>query len=89
MPHAHLIRLQMFVQHPLTQLCVGLILFGTGMTEIVDDLISTRQSFKIGVHHGVVVLGLMQVLQNIPPLIDGLERWLDSVEKKDEKSRGD
>ena len=82
MQRAHLIRLRRFVQNPLTQLCVGLILVGTGTAEVVEDIINTHRTFRIGVHHGVIIFGLMQVLQSIPPLVDGIDRWMSAVETK-------
>ncbi len=83
MLHRHLVRLRHFVRNPLTQLVVGLILVGSGIAEVVYDLANTDKTWQIGVHHGVIVFGLLQVLQNIPPMVDGIERWIEAIETKD------
>lgn len=83
MRHPRLMRLRLFVQNPLTQLASGLILMGTGMAEVVEDLASTARTWRVGAHHGVIIFGLLQVLQNIPPVVDGLERWFRATETDD------
>ena len=80
MRHPSFVRLRHFVQHPLTKLVVGLILVGTGTAEVIADLVATDRSWRIGAHHGVLVLGLMQVLQNIPLLVDGMTRWFEATD---------
>jgi hypothetical protein len=86
MRHAGLTRLRLFIRDPLTQLVVGLILVGTGTADVIHDILSTKQSWRIGVHHGVIVLGLMQILQNVPQMVEGFERWFEAVEVKDTKN---
>lgn len=80
MRHPRLMRLRLFVQNPLTQLISGLILMGTGLAEVVEDLASTARTWRVGAHHGVIVFGLLQVLQNIPLVVDGMERWFRAME---------
>jgi len=76
-------RLRLFVQNPLTQLISGLILVGTGLAEVIEDLASTARTWRIGAHHGVIIFGLLQVLQNIPLVVDGMERWFRATESDD------
>lgn len=83
MRHPALVRLRRFVEHPLTQLVVGVVLAGTGMVEAIGDLAATDRRWRIGVHHGVILLGLLQVLQNLPLVVEGLERWFDATDASD------
>ena len=67
-------KLKAFVKHPMTQLVTGLVMVITGLSEVREDFINAEHSFRLGVHHGVLLFGLMQVLGSLPELVDGLER---------------
>jgi hypothetical protein len=78
--------LKTVVKHPSTQLVCGLILFLSGMAEIGYDFFSAERTFRLGVHHGVALFGLVQMLGSLPDLVDGLERsfrvWEQPQEQK-------
>jgi hypothetical protein len=84
-------RLKAFVDHPITHLLVGLALVTTGGLEIYRDVIDESQRFRIGAHHGIVILGVAQVLAALPDVVVGVERWLRAAEialaKEREKAR--
>jgi len=73
-------RLKAFVDHPLTLLLVGLGLIMTGVTEIYGDVMDESRRFRVGAHHGIVILGLTQALSALPPVVHGIERWLRAAE---------
>ena len=56
-------RLKVIVDHPVTHLLVGLALMTTGCMQIYDDLVGDSQQFRVGVHHGIVLLGVIKRCQ--------------------------
>ena len=77
--------LKAFVKHPATQLVTGLILLISGGTEVVLDFISAEHSFRLGVHHGVAVFGLIQMLGSLPELLEGIDRSVEAIDKRREE----
>ena len=78
-------KLKAVVKHPVTQLATGLILLISGGWEVVLDFMSAEHSFQLGVHHGVAVFGLIQVLGSLPELLEGLDRSVEAIEKRREE----
>lgn len=76
--------LKAFVKHPTTQFVTGLILLISGGWEIVLDFMTAERSFHLGVHHGVAVFGLIQVLGSLPDLVQGIDQSFQAVEKHHE-----
>jgi hypothetical protein len=74
--------LQRFVKHPATQLATGLILLVSGGWEVVLDFLSAEHSFRLGVHHGVALFGLIQILGSLPELVEGIDRSFEAIEKR-------
>jgi hypothetical protein len=72
--------LKAFVDHPTTRLLVGLALVLTGLTEICRDIIDESRQFRVGIHHGVFILGLAQTLSALPDVVLGIEKWLLAAE---------
>jgi hypothetical protein len=64
-------KLKAVVQHPGTQFVTGLILLISGGGEVVLDFMNAEHSFRLGVHHGVALFGLIQMLGSLPELADG------------------
>jgi len=77
-------KLKAVVKHPATQLVTGLILLISGGTEVVLDFINAEHSFRLGVHHGVALFGLIQMLGSLPELLEGLDRSVEAIEKRQE-----
>jgi hypothetical protein len=77
-PAAHAI--ERFVRNPFTQLAVAVILVVTGAVETYDNIVDEAAAFRPIVGHGVLALGLVHLLQAVPLVIDGLERWTRGVD---------
>ena len=43
---------------------------------------SVEHSFRLGVHHGVLLFGLVQVLGSFPEFIEGMERTFEAMDKR-------
>jgi hypothetical protein len=69
------------MDHPAIHLLVGLILILTGIVETYHSLTDESRAFRVAAHHGIMVLGLFQVLQSLPSIIEGLRKWLQALEK--------
>jgi hypothetical protein len=80
--------LKQFVDHPVTKLAVGLILIVSGLIEAYDTVLDDLHHLRVRVGHGVVILGIVNVLASLPEVIDGIERWLSYLEAKEDSRRG-
>jgi hypothetical protein len=81
--------LKRFVDHPTTKLVVGLILIASGLIETYDTVLDDVHHLRVRVGHGVLVLGVVNVLASLPEVIDGMERWLRYLDSRnpDEPNR--
>lgn len=77
-------RLKAFATHPATQFATGAVLLISGGWEIVLDFMNAEHSFRLGVHHGVALFGLTQMLGSLPAIVDGLDRTFKAVDKRKE-----
>ena len=69
------------MDHPITHLLVGLILILTGLAETFHSLTEEGRAFRVAAHHGIIILGVFQVLQCLPHIFEGLEKWVQALEK--------
>jgi hypothetical protein len=74
-------RVKRFVEHPFTKLTVGLILVTTSSVEIYHSFYDDLNHLRLRVHHGLLLLGFVNVLAAVPGLIEGLERFLNGREE--------
>jgi hypothetical protein len=77
-----------FIRHPVTELCVGLILIASGLIEAYDTVLDDLHHLRIRVGHGVVILGLVNVLASLPGVIQGIEHWLSYLEEREDSRQG-
>ena len=77
--------LKRFVDHPITKLVVGLILIASGLIEAYDTVFDDLHRLRVRVGHGVVILGLANVLASLPEVIEGIEHWLSSFEGRQDR----
>ena len=74
-------RVKRFVRHPLTQLIVAIILIVTSLIEASETFVDDLYNFKLRASHGLLVVGIVQVLAAIPDLIEGVERYLETADE--------
>ena len=77
-------KIKLLINSPFTQFITGLILLFSGLATAYYEFQSAENSLRVGVHHGVILWALVQVLGSLPDLIDGFERSLVVIEKRDE-----
>ena len=77
-------QLRRYIKSPATQFATGLILLISGLASAYDEFFQADNTFRLGVHHGVALWALVQVLNSLPDLIDGIERSFDAIEKRRE-----
>ena len=71
--HGEKIMLAKITENPFFNLVAGMILIITAGYECIDTL----GEFKLGVHHGVAVFGLFQVLKSFPEMFHGAKELKD------------
>jgi hypothetical protein len=74
-------RFRRFINSPITQLTTGLILLVSGLSTAYYEFIDAGHSLRFGLHHGVSLFALVQVLGSLPDLIDGIDRSIQVVEQ--------
>jgi hypothetical protein len=75
--------LRRFVNHPATQFGVGLILIASGLIEAYDTILDDLHHLRVRVGHGVVILGLVNVLASLPGVLEGIEHWLSYIDGRE------
>ena len=75
--------LRRIVGHPLTQLGVALVLVVTSLIEVSQTFVADFSSGRVRATHGLLIVGLWQILRTLPDLIEGLERYLESSKRPD------
>ncbi|HZL91681.1 MAG TPA: hypothetical protein VFB96_25140 [Pirellulaceae bacterium] len=70
------------VEHPATRLATGAVLLASGLASAYYDLTSAERTFRWGVHHGVLLWGIVQMLGSLPDLVEGIDRTIQAAEHK-------
>jgi hypothetical protein len=76
--------LERTVGHPLMQLTVALVLIVTTLIEISQTFADDFASIRLRAAHGLLVVGVWQLLRGVPDLVEGLERYLESRHQEGE-----
>ena len=76
-----------FVDHPITKLVVGLILIVTSSAEAYYSFHDDLSQFRVRAHHGLIVLGFINVLAAIPNLVQGFQHYIEFRAKSRELLR--
>jgi len=50
----------------------GVVLLTSGLDEAAETLFADLSALELGAHHGVMVLGFVNVLSSLPDMLDGL-----------------
>ncbi|MGA0038585.1 MAG: hypothetical protein ACO3NZ_01945 [Pirellulales bacterium] len=59
-------------ESPWTKFTTGVVLLTSGLDEAIDTLFTDLSSLELGAHHGVMLLGFVNVLSALPDMLDGL-----------------
>ena len=84
-PFLHAMRA--FVDHPITRLVVAIILIVSGFIEAYDTFKDDVSHLRVRIGHGIILLGFLNAFSSLPPVVDGIERWLKLEETKAERRR--
>jgi hypothetical protein len=76
-----------FVDHPITRLVVAIILIVSGFIEAYDTFKEDVSHLRVRIGHGIILLGFINAFSSLPPVVDGIERWLKLEEAKSERRR--
>ena len=68
----------------------GIVLLTSGLDEAVETLFSDISALELGAHHGVMVLGFVNILSSLPDMLDGLVGTFvaDDAEDDDDNDAG-
>ena len=68
----------------------GIVLLTSGLDEAVETLFADISALELGAHHGVMVLGFVNVLSSLPDMLDGLTgTFLTDDEEEDHIAEAD
>lgn len=70
-------RVKTFVKRPVIQLLAAVILLISALSQVYDDFRSDRE-MHLGVHHGLILMAIVQILSVLPDFIEAMERWIRS-----------
>ena len=59
-------------ESPWMKFTTGVVLLTSGLDEAVGTLFADLSALELGAHHGVMVLGFVNVLSSLPDMLDGL-----------------
>ncbi|MFO0902543.1 MAG: hypothetical protein U0939_06045 [Pirellulales bacterium] len=81
-PRKFLRQMGEFVRRPGVQFTVACILIAASGFEIIESFDEDLEKFRVGIHHGLFIVGIMNALAAVPDMVEGLER-LEEI--RDEK----
>lgn len=75
-----------FADSPWVKFTTGAVLLTSGLDEAIETLFTDLSNLKLGAHHGVMMLGFVNLLSALPDMLDGLVGTvlLDEDEDEDE-----
>jgi len=59
-------------ESPWMKFTTGVVLLTSGLDEAAETLFADLSALELGAHHGVMVLGFVNVLSSLPDMLDGL-----------------
>jgi len=67
-----MIILRKLVSNPYLNLLVAVVLLYSGLSESWHE-IQEIEEFRFGVHHGIIIYSLLQILKTLPEVFEGME----------------
>jgi hypothetical protein len=74
---------------PLIKFTTGMVLLTSGLDEAIETIFADLSALELGAHHGVMVLGFVNVLSSLPDMLDGLSSTFLVDEKGEEPADAD
>ena len=59
-------------ESPWVKFTTGAVLLTSGLDEAIETLFADLSALKLGAHHGVMMLGFVNLLSALPDMLDGL-----------------
>jgi len=59
-------------ESPWIKFLTGTVLLTSSLDEAIDTLVADLSALELGAHHGVMLLGFVNILSSLPDLLDGL-----------------
>jgi hypothetical protein len=72
-------KIKTFIEHPITNLIIAVILVGTSLAEGWESFSGDLSEFHIGAHHGVLLLGVAMLIRSV---IEALESIIRAHERR-------
>lgn len=66
-----------------------MVLLTSGLDEAIETIFADLSALELGAHHGVMVLGFVNVLSSLPDMLDGLSSTFLVDEKGEEPADAD
>ena len=67
-----IIGIKSLVESSWMKFTTGIVLLTSGLDEAIETLFADISALELGAHHGVMVLGFVNVLSSLPDMLDGL-----------------
>ena len=67
----------------------GIVLLTSGLDEAVETLFPDISALELGAHHGVMVLGFVNILSSLPDMLDGLVGTFLADDYEDDDETGE
>ena len=64
--------IKLIVTSPYLNFVSGIILFASGVSESLHEY-QEMEGLHFGIHHGIILFSLVQILKTIPEIFEGLE----------------
>ena len=65
--------IKFIIYNPYFRLTLGLLVFTIGMIEAWDTFVKDIMDANLKLHHGVMLIGITQILDALPNIITGLD----------------
>jgi hypothetical protein len=59
-------------ESPWIKFLTGIVLLTSSLDEAMDTLVADLSALELGAHHGVMLLGFVNILSSLPDMLDGL-----------------
>ena len=72
-------RLKAFIEHPVINLTIAIVLISTSLAEGWESFSSDLSDIHVGAHHGVLLFGIAMLVRGI---VEALESFVGANEKR-------